>query len=201
MQLLWKEAALAGTYSCCFMRKTGKGILLCAGGVFPFQAPILIHMVCSSPLFTHFVLHPHVHTHTLTFPLPIFPTTAALERLEEVMVYQFSVSCMGQSPLDCHPRLRHTQPLLSKVSGWYPWSAQEDGMDWDMVLALGLGSAGQDHTWLRQFLLRVTCEGSVFTDRCPSPAPGGAALLSTGHCSAAWDCPGFQGNSNLQLPA
>lgn len=72
MQLLWKEAALAGTYSCCFMRKTGKGILLCAGGVFPFQAPILIHMVCSSPLFTHFVLHPHVHTHTLTFPLPIF---------------------------------------------------------------------------------------------------------------------------------
>lgn len=141
---------------------------------------------CVLHLYLHTLSYTHMYTHTYSHSLyPFFPTTAALERLEEVMVYQFSVSCMGQSPLDCHPRLRHTQPLLSKVSGWYPWSAQEDGMDWDMVLALGLGSAGQDHTWLRQFLLRVTCEGSVFTDRCPSPAPGGAALLSTGHCSAA----------------
>lgn len=145
--------------------------------------------------FTRCVLHlylhtlSYTHTHTLSHSLnPFFPTPAALERLEEVMVHQLSVSCMDQTPLDCCPGLPQYQAHSASVQSPWPGPSASTG-SW--VLALGLGSAGQGHPWLGQFLPSVTCEGSALTDRCPSPAPGGAALLSTGHCSAAWDCPGF----------
>lgn len=55
------------------------------------------------------------------------------------MVHQLSVSCTEQSPLDCYPGLSHTQLLLSKADGWYPWSAQGAGVDWEMGPGPGAG--------------------------------------------------------------
>lgn len=55
------------------------------------------------------------------------------------MVHQLSVSCTEQSPLDCYPGLSHTRLLLSKADGWYPWSAQGAGVDWEMGPGPGAG--------------------------------------------------------------
>lgn len=55
-------------------------------------------------LYLHTLSYVHMYTHTLSHSLnPFFPTPAALERLEEVMVHQLSVSCTPALPTQHQP--------------------------------------------------------------------------------------------------
>lgn len=196
MQLLWKEVALTETYSWFFMRKTGEGILLC-GEEFFLSKPPTSFTRCVLHLYLHTLSY--THTHTLSHSLnPFFPTPAALERLEEVMVHQLSVSCMDQTQPGLLPR---ASPVPGTLSLCPKPMARTLGQNWELGPGPRAGLCRPEPplagaVLAQRDLWRVSFDWQMsFTSTWRSCSAQHRALLCSMGLPRVW------GHSNLQLPA
>lgn len=154
-----------------------------------------IYVLCPTPTQTHTPACVHIYAQPYTHPF--FPTPAALGRAGGGDGAPFQHLLYGPATFGLLPRTHLTPATLSFSCPKQIASALGQHWRFGVAWEVGPGPGAGVCRPAPHLAEAVPTQGGpgtggVLTDRCPSPAPRGAALPSTGCCFGGWDYPGLQ---------